>query len=76
MCAPSTSTSVIRMICVPRVIELEVLADAGANRRSLVAGLAYAKPSLRKPRAFWINLDLIWGGALMVTGLATLIFGN
>ena len=34
----------------------------------LVALLVYRKFGLRMLRTMWINLDLIWGGALVVTG--------
>jgi hypothetical protein len=34
----------------------------------LIALLVYRKLGLRMLRTMWINLDLIWGGALIVTG--------
>jgi len=34
----------------------------------LVALLVYRKLGLRMLRTMWVNLDLIWGGALVVTG--------
>jgi hypothetical protein len=36
-----------------------------------VAVVVYRKLGLRLLRTAWINLDLIWGIALIVTGLAT-----
>jgi hypothetical protein len=35
----------------------------------LVALLVYRKVGLRFLRTSWINLDLVWGGALLVTGV-------
>jgi hypothetical protein len=34
----------------------------------LIAVVVYRKLGLRMLGAMWINLDLIWGGALVVTG--------
>jgi hypothetical protein len=39
----------------------------------LVALFVYRKLGLRLLRKMWINLDLIWGGALLITGALTLI---
>ena len=39
----------------------------------LVAVFVYRKQGLRLLRTMWINLDVIWGGALLVTGTITLI---
>lgn len=39
----------------------------------LVAVFVYYKLGLRLLRTMWINLDLIWGGALLLTGTLTLI---
>jgi hypothetical protein len=39
----------------------------------LVALLVYWKFGLRFLRTGWINLDLIWGGALILTGMVTLL---
>jgi hypothetical protein len=39
----------------------------------LVALLVYRKLGLRMLRTMWINLDLIWGGALVVTGAVALL---
>jgi hypothetical protein len=39
----------------------------------LIAVIVYHKLGLRLLRTMWINLDLIWGGALLVTGALTLI---
>ena len=39
----------------------------------LVAVFVYRKLGLRLLRTMWINLDVIWGGALLVTGTITLI---
>lgn len=39
----------------------------------LIAVIVYRKLGLRMLRTMWINLDLIWGGALVVTGAAALL---
>jgi hypothetical protein len=39
----------------------------------LIAVIVYRKLGLRLLRTMWINLDLIWGGALVVTGALTAI---
>lgn len=39
----------------------------------LIAVVVYEKVGLRLLRAAWINLDLIWAGALILTGLLTLV---
>ena len=39
----------------------------------LVAVVVYHKLGLRLLRRIWINLDLIWGGALVLTGVITMI---
>jgi len=39
----------------------------------LVALLVYRKLGLRMLRRMWINLDLIWGGTLVVTGAVALL---
>jgi hypothetical protein len=39
----------------------------------LVALLVYRKLGLRMLRTMWINLDLIWGGALVVTGAVAVL---
>ena len=38
----------------------------------LIAVVVYRKLGLRMLRTMWINLDLIWGGALVLTGALTL----
>ena len=38
----------------------------------LIAVVVYRKLGLRMLRTLWFNLDLIWGGALIVTGVLTL----
>ena len=38
----------------------------------LIAVVVYRKLGLRMLRAIWFNLDLIWGGALVLTGTLTL----
>jgi hypothetical protein len=38
----------------------------------LIAVVVYRKLGLRMLRALWFNLDLIWGGALVLTGTLTL----
>jgi hypothetical protein len=38
----------------------------------LIAVVVYRKLGLRMLRTMWINLDLIWGGALVVTGAVAL----
>lgn len=39
----------------------------------LVAVVVYEKVGLRLLRTAWINLDLLWAGALVLTGLVTLV---
>ena len=39
----------------------------------LIAVVVYRKLGLRMLGAMWINLDLIWGGALVVTGAVALL---
>jgi hypothetical protein len=39
----------------------------------LVAVVVYRKVGLRMLRTMWINLDLIWGGALLATGVLTIL---
>jgi hypothetical protein len=39
----------------------------------LIALVVYRKLGLRLLRTMWINLDLIWGGALVVTGAVALL---
>ena len=39
----------------------------------LIAVVVYRKLGLRMLRTVWINLDLIWGGALVVTGAVALL---
>jgi len=39
----------------------------------LIALIVYQKLGLRMLRTMWINLDLIWGGALIVTGVVALL---
>jgi len=39
----------------------------------LIAVTVYRRLGLRLLRTLWINLDLIWGGALVLTGALTLI---
>ncbi|MFL5492923.1 MAG: hypothetical protein ACJ8DC_00925 [Gemmatimonadales bacterium] len=39
----------------------------------LIALLVYWKLGLRMLRTMWINLDLIWGGALVVTGAVAVL---
>lgn len=39
----------------------------------LIAVVVYRKLGLRMLRTMWINLDLIWGGALVVTGVVALL---
>ena len=39
----------------------------------IVAVVVYEKFGLRLLRSVWINLDLIWAGALILTGLLTLL---
>jgi hypothetical protein len=38
----------------------------------LIAVIVYHKLGLRLLRTMWINLDLLWGGALLITGALTL----
>jgi len=39
----------------------------------LIAVVVYRKLGLRMLRTMWINLDLVWGGALVVTGAVALL---
>jgi hypothetical protein len=39
----------------------------------LLAMVVYHKVGLRLLRTAWVNLDLIWAGALMVTAVATVV---
>ena len=39
----------------------------------LIAVVVYRKVGLRMLRTMWINLDLIWGGVLVVTGAVALL---
>ena len=39
----------------------------------LIAVVVYRKVGLRMLRTMWINLDLIWGGALVITGVVALL---
>jgi hypothetical protein len=39
----------------------------------LIAVVVYRKLGLRMLGTMWINLDLIWGGALVVTGAVALL---
>jgi hypothetical protein len=39
----------------------------------LIAVVVYRKLGLRMLGRMWINLDLIWGGALVVTGVVALV---
>jgi len=41
----------------------------------LIAVIVYHRLGLRLLRTAWINLDLIWAGALVVTGVATAVWG-
>jgi len=40
---------------------------------ALVAAIVYEKVGLAVLRKAWVNLDLIWSGALVLTGLLTLV---
>lgn len=40
---------------------------------ALAASLVYERFGVRILRAAWINMDLLWSGALIVTGVATLV---
>jgi hypothetical protein len=39
----------------------------------LIAVIVYRKLGLRMLRTMWINVDLIWGGALVITGAVALL---
>jgi len=39
----------------------------------LLAWLVYRKLGLALLRKAWLNFDLVWGSALVATGLATLL---
>jgi hypothetical protein len=41
---------------------------------ALVAAIVYEKVGLAVLRRAWVNMDLIWSGALMVTGLLALVY--
>jgi hypothetical protein len=41
---------------------------------ALVAAIVYEKVGLAVLRRAWVNMDLIWCGALMVTGLLALVY--
>jgi hypothetical protein len=41
---------------------------------ALVAAVVYEKVGLAVLRRAWINMDLIWSGALMLTGLLALVY--
>lgn len=41
----------------------------------LLAVIVYHRLGLRLLRSAWINLDLIWAGALVATGVATAVWG-
>ncbi len=38
----------------------------------VIATVVYERLGLRRLRALWLNLDLVWGGALILTGMVTL----
>ena len=40
---------------------------------ALVAVVVYERVGVRMLRSAWINIDLLWSGALIVTGVATLV---
>ena len=40
---------------------------------ALVAAIIYEKVGLAVLRKAWVNMDLIWAGALVLTGLLTLM---
>ena len=40
---------------------------------ALVAAIIYEKVGLAVLRTAWVNMDLIWAGALVLTGLLTLM---
>jgi hypothetical protein len=40
---------------------------------ALVAVVVYERVGVRMLRSAWINMDLLWSGALVVTGVATLV---
>jgi hypothetical protein len=40
---------------------------------ALVAVVVYERVGVRMLRSAWINMDLLWSGALIVTGVATLV---
>ena len=41
----------------------------------LLAVIVYHRLGLRLLRTAWINLDLIWAGALVAAGLVTALWG-
>jgi hypothetical protein len=40
----------------------------------LIAVVVYHKLGLRMLRTLWLNVDLAWGGALVLTGVLTMAF--
>jgi len=40
----------------------------------VIAVIVYERVGLRFLRTAWVNLDLIWAVALVVTGVATVVF--
>jgi hypothetical protein len=38
----------------------------------LIAVVVYHRLGLRMLRTLWLNLDLVWGGALVLTGVLTM----
>jgi hypothetical protein len=40
---------------------------------ALIAWVVYRKVGLALLRKAWVNFDLVWAGALVATGLATLV---
>ena len=46
---------------------------ASAAVTALIAAIVYEKVGLAVLRTAWVNMDLMWAGALMLTGLLTLV---
>jgi uncharacterized protein (DUF486 family) len=41
----------------------------------VIAVVVYERVGLRFLRTAWVNLDLLWAGALILTGVATVLSG-
>lgn len=64
----STSTTPIAALLATGIHSAAYLAVTG-----LIAWIVYSKVGLAILRKAWLNLNFVWAGALMVTGIATLV---